>query len=55
MRSIEHLAVAGSHTLAWDGMDEGGRRVPPGIYVVRLRVEGDARAQSASRAVSVTY
>ena len=55
VRSIEHLAVAGPHTLAWDGMDEGGRRVPPGIYVVRLRVEGDARAQSASRAVSVTY
>ena len=55
VRSIEHLAVAGPHTLAWDGMDEGGRRVPPGIYVVRLRIEGDARAQSASRAVSVTY
>ena len=42
VRSIEHLAVAGPHTLAWDGMDEGGRRVPPGIYVVRLRI---ARSQ----------
>ena len=29
----------GSHSVAWNGLDESGRRVPAGIYLVRLRSE----------------
>jgi flagellar hook assembly protein FlgD len=28
--------AAGRHTLAWDGADDGGRRVHPGVYLLRL-------------------
>jgi hypothetical protein len=30
---------AGQHTLRWDGVDENGRRVPSGVYFVRLSAE----------------
>lgn len=55
VRSIEHLAVAGPQKLVWDGMDEGGRRVVPGMYVVHLLAKGDARDQSVYRTVGVAY
>ena len=31
---------AGSHTFEWRGLDDSGRRVPPGIYLCRLKAEG---------------
>jgi hypothetical protein len=31
---------AGRHTLRWHGTDEAGRRLPAGVYVYRLEVEG---------------
>jgi hypothetical protein len=30
------IAVPGSYTVAWDGTDDGGRRVPAGVYFYRL-------------------
>jgi hypothetical protein len=33
---------AGTHLLAWDGKDEGGREVRPGIYFA-LVTAGDSR------------
>lgn len=38
---LEARVEAGPHELAWDLRDEGGRRVAPGVYVVRARVGGD--------------
>ena len=34
---------AGLHALAWDGRDDTGRRVPPGIYLAVLEAEGARR------------
>jgi hypothetical protein len=31
---------AGAHSLAWDGRDDAGRRVSPGIYVMQLQAAG---------------
>jgi len=31
---------AGPHVAAWDGRDEGGERVPPGIYFVTFELAG---------------
>jgi hypothetical protein len=31
------MLEAGSNVLRWDGRDQGRRRVPPGIYLVRAR------------------
>ena len=36
---------AGLHTIAWDGRDALGRRVPSGIYYYRLTAEGQSLAR----------
>lgn len=41
--------------LAWDGTDDSGRTVAPGIYLVRLEVAGDARSSTEMRTVGVAY
>jgi hypothetical protein len=39
-RIVAHLAeghyAAGHHTIQWDGRDQGGRRVSPGVYIYTL-------------------
>ena len=32
---------AGPHQVTWDGLDDGGRRLGPGVYLVRLQVGRD--------------
>lgn len=34
---LDEVRPAGEHTLTWDGVDDGGRRVASGSYVVELR------------------
>ena len=36
---------AGERSIRWDGMDDGGRRVAPGVYFVSLRAGGVATAR----------
>lgn len=33
---VEEAHTAGSHAVAWDGRDDGGRDVPPGMYFYRI-------------------
>ncbi len=46
---------AGAQHLAWDGRDQNGRLVAPGLYLLELHIGGDARAQRVSRVISVVY
>ena len=48
-------ATASRQTLAWDGRDTQGRTVAPGVYILRVSVEGDALTRSESRLISVAY
>ena len=41
--------------LNWDGRDDDGTRGPPGIYLVRVEVEGDARIGQITRPIGVAY
>ena len=41
--------------LGWDGRDATGNLVPPGIYLLRIAVEGDARDSEQIRPVAVVY
>ena len=41
--------------LGWNGRDAVGDLVPPGIYLLRVAVEGDARASEQIRPVAVVY
>jgi len=45
----EGLLPCGEHQLAWDGTDEHGEKVPPGIYFCRITVEGERRVQKIVR------
>ncbi len=46
---------SGRHLLAWDGRDEGGQLLPPGIYVVQLEVETDSGTKRRSSTVAIAY
>ena len=48
-------ATAGRVELEWDGRDGSGRLVAPGIYLVRIQVEGDVQTETVSRTVAVAY
>ena len=39
----------------WDGRNEHGQLVPPGLYVVHIKVEGDAKVEAKARLVGVAY
>ena len=41
--------------LSWDGRDADGNRVPPGLYLVSLAVDGDARRTRRVHTVGVAY
>ena len=46
----------GLYRLAWDGRDEGGTLVSPGLYLARIEVDDDAGDDnSAVRLVGVAY
>jgi hypothetical protein len=40
---------AGNHTLDWDGTDSHGNKVPPGVYLVRIRAADQLAAQKIIR------
>lgn len=41
--------------LAWDGRDDRGALVPPGMYAIKVQVQGDARAGTQVRTLAVAY
>jgi hypothetical protein len=46
---------AGTWRIAWDGHDDHGQRVTPGLYLLELHIGGDARDERVRRIVSVVY
>jgi hypothetical protein len=55
--SVARLHPSGQHRVSWDGRDQEGRLVPPGIYAVRLGFATDARLEGTRtmRLVHVVY
>ena len=41
--------------LDWDGTDNHGDLLPPGAYLIRVEVDGDARSSATVRAVGMAY
>ena len=46
---------AGQRKLVWDGLDNRGDRVVPGLYMLEVLVEGDAGDEKAQALISVAY
>ncbi len=53
----ERIVNAGAQTIPWDGRDDQGNLVPPGIYLVRteLDVDSDTAGKTIVRPVGVAY
>jgi flagellar hook assembly protein FlgD len=51
VRALEpgRLFPAGTHRLTWDGRDEAGTPVAPGVYLVRVRAGSDVQVRRAVR------
>ncbi|NKB66512.1 MAG: hypothetical protein GKR89_05585 [Candidatus Latescibacteria bacterium] len=49
------ISLAQHYQLSWDGRDARGNLVPPGSYLLRIEVEGDAQTEIAQRVVPVAY
>ncbi len=47
--------LAGHYQLSWDGRNDSATLVPPGLYLLRLRVEGDSSTRTIARPVAVSY
>ena len=54
---VVHSGLDGSGRFgrAWDGTDDAGRRLPPGLYVVRVEVDTDTGTESRTAIVPVVY
>ena len=46
---------AGRHAVLWDGRDQSGRLVGPGLYLVRVEVETDRQREERMACVAVVY
>ncbi len=52
---FEHRGGNGTYAEHWHGRNDQGQLLPPGIYLVRLEVGGDARSTAAIRSVGIAY
>ncbi len=56
VREITREAVtAGAYSREWDGRDDGGELVPPGIYLYRIELQTDNRTDEKVGTVGVAY
>ena len=46
---------SGDLRFSWDGRDESGERVPPGLYVYRISVESEKGRDQLTGTVAVVY
>ena len=54
-RAYEGMDGNGSYALEWDGTDDRGLLVPPGLYLYELRVEADEGSERRWGSVGVVY
>jgi hypothetical protein len=55
VRRLERVVSSGGHSVSWDGRNEGGATVAPGLYVLRLWVNADRAGSALVRLISVAY
>lgn len=48
-------ALNGKYTQIWDGRDDQGRVVPPGIYLYQIEVNAEAGVERRQGVVQVAY
>ena len=51
----QDTGTARHYSFRWDGRDQTGALTPPGLYLLRLELAGDARTETVTRVVGVAY
>lgn len=54
-RVYDEFDLSGPNRVTWDGRNDAGATVPPGLYLVRLQADTDAGLNSEIRPVAVAY
>jgi len=52
---VDLEATAGRTEFSWDGRDDGGDLVPPGLYLIEIKISGDTADRKSHQVVSVAY
>ena len=47
--------MSGRHEVVWDGTDDSGERVAPGIYLYQISLDADNGTEELLGTVSVVY
>lgn len=47
--------LSGRYTVPWDGTDESGQKVPPGLYLFRIKIRADIKREEVSGAIAAVY
>ena len=55
LRLIERQLSSGGYSQQWDGRDDVGQVVPPGLYLLRISAAADRAGEAQTRVVSVAY
>lgn len=55
LRFIERHLSSGGYSQQWDGRDDAGQIVPPGLYILRISTAADHAGDPQTRIVSVVY
>jgi len=56
VRALQASAVpSGRYAVPWDGRDDQGQAVPPGLYLFRVKVRADAKSEERMGAIAVVY
>ncbi|MYK38773.1 MAG: hypothetical protein F4049_00970 [Gemmatimonadetes bacterium] len=54
-RLIERQLSSGGYSQQWDGRDDAGQVVPPGLYLLRISTDADHAGEAQTRIISVAY
>ncbi len=56
VRTLTNIdAVTGAYSFTWDGVDDGGVRVSPGLYLYRINLESDENNEEKLGSIAVVY
>ena len=55
VRRTERQLSSGGYSHQWDGRNDAGQRVAPGLYILRISTEADEPGASPMRLISVAY
>lgn len=55
VRRFSGRGGSGTYSKEWDGRDEQGKLVPPGVYIVRVRLETDSGREDRFTTVTLVY